>query len=855
MLTLTFLALAAGSAVSPETVGIPEGCDGENVMMKACNTEICDPIDCTFDDWADWSLCTCEYLISFRTRAVQTPDGKGGQPCLGDVKEFKACDLDCTPEPVDAAVSDWNEWGDCSVSCGGAGERMRSRDLTPALNGGKTFHGDLLVVQPCETPECPKAEPQDCKLSEWSSWSHCSAEDAAPSHCGPGEKTRDRKIIQQPSIDGNVCGPTPLVQTEYCSVTCDPLERVDAEVTEWSDWGTCSVTSGSGQQSRFRTIVKHPRNGGMALEGPLKTVRPCHVDVVREDCKLGEWDSWTSCTVTCGGGQHTRSREVASESEGLGHGCIASLTETTGCNEQLCPVPTVPPLTQPPVPPPTPQPECKVTDWSDWGDCDAPLCGRGQKMRKRELLDPDVPLGNFICEDALEVTAACDGAGIGKEVCNRNCEVEEWAAWAVCPVSCGGGQRTRSRGFKSATGEGSGCADDVRESEPCNTMDCPEPKWDAVVSDWSGWEPCSVTCGTGQMESFRTIKKHATGGGTPFTGDLTRVKGCHSDCPEEEEYICQVTEWTEWSDCSTTCGSGTHTRKRGMLHPYSGKCLLKKVAEYQELDATLECGNKELVPEDQVVECLKCKAVNEASKKASKISKTPKIEWTWVPLHYDYLSDDPLKNTSSSYWEEPGKSGDSKCTLALDEFGTCFNGACPEPVDCDMSEWGDWGVCSVTCGGLGMRERARTVTAPKYGGRACDPKDWGSSLIEFGSCGWITDCPTTELVCSWSDWTDWEECPVTCGGAVTKKTRKMEITREVTGNAAKVQLPWTSSGWANAGTFTAVLGTLSLAALAFAGRSVAHRYSQYHRMTPGPEMQNELASEQTTRDLLEEYNL
>ena len=35
-------------------------------------------------------------------------------------------------------------------------------------------------------------------------------------------------------------------------------------------------------------------------------------------------------------------------------------------------------------------------------------------------------------------------------------------------------------------------------------------------------------------------RRHATGGGTPFTGDLTRVKGCHSDCPEEEEYICQV---------------------------------------------------------------------------------------------------------------------------------------------------------------------------------------------------------------------------------------------------------------------------------------------------------------------------
>jgi hypothetical protein len=38
--------------------------------------------------------------------------------------------------------------------------------------------------------------------------------------------------------------------------------------------------------------------------------------------------------------------------------------------------------------------------------------------------------------------------------------------------------------------------------------------------------------------------------------------------------------------------------------------------------------------------------------------------------------------------------------------------------DCQMNEWGEWGVCSQTCGG-GVRERFRDFTPGTKAGKAC----------------------------------------------------------------------------------------------------------------------------------------
>eukprot|EP00954_Amorphochlora_amoebiformis_P016454 1289875-Amorphochlora_amoeboformis.AAC.1 len=52
----------------------------------------------------------------------------------------------------------------------------------------------------------------------------------------------------------------------------------------------------------------------------------------------------------------------------------------------------------------------------------------------------------------------------------------------------------------------------------------------------------------------------------------------------------------------------------------------------------------------------------------------------------------------------------------------------PCPEDC-VSEWGDWGQCSVTCGDCGVQKRRRFVLHDaKNGGKECDLKP------EFKTC-------------------------------------------------------------------------------------------------------------------------
>ena len=53
------------------------------------------------------------------------------------------------------------------------------------------------------------------------------------------------------------------------------------------------------------------------------------------DCQWGEW-SWSQCSVTCGGGTQTATREKGVDfADFLGH-CIGSHTKTFTCNNRPC---------------------------------------------------------------------------------------------------------------------------------------------------------------------------------------------------------------------------------------------------------------------------------------------------------------------------------------------------------------------------------------------------------------------------------------------------------------------------------------------------------------------------------------
>ncbi|KAL9969177.1 hypothetical protein ACROYT_G021362 [Oculina patagonica] len=88
-------------------------------------------------------------------------------------------------------------------------------------------------------------------------------------------------------------------------------------------------------------------------------------------------------------------------------------------------------------------------------------------------------------------------------------------------------------------------------------------------------------------------------------------------------------------------------------------------------------------------------------------------------------------------------------------------------IDGGYTEWTEWSECSATCGG-GVRWHSRTCNnpEPKNKGKTCTEQELGPS-VESGYCN-TQDCPVPG---GYTDWSEWGECSVTCGGGVQKRTR------------------------------------------------------------------------------------
>ena len=68
-----------------------------------------------------------------------------------DYREYSS--RDCEPIPVDCKVSDWGEWSECSVNCGG-GIQTRARAVTINPENGGEECPELIEGQDCNTQAC-----------------------------------------------------------------------------------------------------------------------------------------------------------------------------------------------------------------------------------------------------------------------------------------------------------------------------------------------------------------------------------------------------------------------------------------------------------------------------------------------------------------------------------------------------------------------------------------------------------------------------------------------------------------------------------------------------------------------------
>ena len=94
------------------------------------------------------------------------------------------------------------------------------------------------------------------------------------------------------------------------NISCQP--NVDCESREWHEWNGCSATC-DGLRHRSRHIALQGSGHGKFCTGVADEVQNCNSSSACEreakvDCQWSEWNSWSSCSVTCGRGQYNRSR-------------------------------------------------------------------------------------------------------------------------------------------------------------------------------------------------------------------------------------------------------------------------------------------------------------------------------------------------------------------------------------------------------------------------------------------------------------------------------------------------------------------------------------------------------------------
>ncbi len=408
---------------------------------------------------------------------------------------------------------------------------------------------------------------QGCAVGEWSEWSSCNCTSSP-------FQTRSRTVISPPRNGGENCPPLHEKSVCACARLDIPFDSQPREYT-WRTgrWGECEALDSSsrcGAGLRTRTVDCVSTDGlpappGKCLqEEAYRFIHPPSPQTTCElpcPCRLGEWSPFSPCTPDCNvrpvTGKRTRTRSVI-QFPSIGLTCDEELEESMRCELNM-------------------SHSCPEYMWepSGWSPCQfsgGASCGNGHMTRyvycleggNRTLVD------DSFCRSLLPGNMEPSALRSCQVQCPQPCQVGEWSGWSNCPRACNPPTyQNRTRAIIVPPHGGEACPHTL-ELRLCPNLTC--FRW--AAEEFTECLHPTLGCGTGsQAREIHCVdvEGNMLRSVSPCLAlpQPIRQVTCHVPCPDD----CVLSDWSQWSPCSETCGGrvGNRTRQRHFV-AFSSSC-------------------------------------------------------------------------------------------------------------------------------------------------------------------------------------------------------------------------------------------------------------------------------------------